>query len=123
MTARIVFAAAALLALALAVSPLGAGEANLAAQPSGGGEGAPDPALVAKGKELYTHNCSHCHGFNMINPGTITYDLRQFPHDQKSRFEESVVNGKGGRMPAWGDLLGLEEIEAIWKYVLTGGKG
>jgi mono/diheme cytochrome c family protein len=105
--------------LAFAAPRLFAGETNIANAPAGP---MPDPATVAKGKALYTENCSHCHGFNMVNPGTITYDLRQFPHDQRPRFEESVANGKNGRMPAWGDLLGLEEIDAIWAYVLTGGK-
>jgi mono/diheme cytochrome c family protein len=82
---------------------------------------APDPALALKGKALYAHDCSHCHGFNMVNPGTVTYDLRSFPHDQKSRFVNSVITGKGGIMPQWGDKLSLEDIDALWAYVLTGG--
>src|SRR5689334_15640792 len=43
----------------------------------------PDPATVVKGKALYMHHCSHCHGFNMVNAGTIAFDLRQFPHNDK----------------------------------------
>ena len=74
-----------------------------------------------KGRALYAHHCSHCHGFNMVNPGTVAYDLRQFPHDQKSRFVSSVTNGKNGRMPQWGDLLSREEIDKLWAYVETGG--
>ena len=84
-------------------------------------EEAPDPELAQKGKAIYAHDCSHCHGFNMVNPGTVTYDLRRFPHDQKERFVTSVITGKGGIMPQWGDKLSLEELDALWAYVLTGG--
>jgi mono/diheme cytochrome c family protein len=79
-------------------------------------------ALVEQGRALYAHRCSHCHGFNMVSAGTVTYDLRSFPRDQEDRFLESVVNGKNDRMPPWGDVLSLDEIEAIWAYVLSRGK-
>ena len=84
--------------------------------------GAAGPDLALKGKGLYAHYCSHCHGFNMINPGTLTYDLRRFPHDQKERFVFSVAGGKNGRMPPWGDILSLDDIDALWAYVLTEGR-
>lgn len=82
---------------------------------------APSPALAAQGKELYTQLCSHCHGVNMVNPGTSSFDLRKFPHDDQARFVNSVTHGKN-TMPAWGDMLQPGEIEALWAYVLTGGK-
>jgi cytochrome c55X len=78
--------------------------------------------MVAKGKALYAERCSHCHGFNLVNPGTITYDLRTFPHNEKLRFMTSVLLGKNGRMPAWGDVLNQEDIDDLWAYVRTGGK-
>jgi mono/diheme cytochrome c family protein len=81
-----------------------------------------DAGEVATGKALYAHNCSHCHGFNMVNPGTVAYDLRQFPNDDKARFVHSVAEGKNGRMPPWGDLLSREDIDDLWAYVKTGGK-
>ena len=77
---------------------------------------------VAKGKALYARHCSHCHGFNMINPGTVSYDLRQFPRDDKPRFVHSVIYGKNGRMPQWGDALSLDDIDDLWAYVTTGGQ-
>ena len=77
--------------------------------------------MAAEGKALYAHHCSHCHGFNMVNPGSVAYDLRQFPHNDKARFVHSVTEGKNGRMPQWGDLLKPQEIDDIWAYVLTGG--
>jgi mono/diheme cytochrome c family protein len=80
-----------------------------------------DAKMAAEGKALYTHHCAHCHGFNMVNPGTVSYDLRQFPHDQKSRFVNSVTNGKNNRMPRWADLLSPQDIDLLWAYVETGG--
>jgi mono/diheme cytochrome c family protein len=82
----------------------------------------PASQLAATGKAFYAQHCSHCHGPNMVTPGTVAYDLRRFPHDQKDRFVESVIYGKNGRMPAWGDAVSLEDIDALWAYLLTGGK-
>ena len=81
-----------------------------------------EPQKVESGKVLYAHHCSHCHGFNMMTAGTVTYDLRDFPMDKEERFFESVTNGKNARMPPWGDVLSQEEIGDIWAYVRTKGK-
>ncbi|HKW52635.1 MAG TPA: cytochrome c [Stellaceae bacterium] len=81
-----------------------------------------DATQVDEGRRIYAQHCSHCHGFNMVSAGNVTFDLRDFPRNQKDRFLESVVNGKNNRMPPWGDVLPLDEIEAIWAYVLTRGK-
>jgi alcohol dehydrogenase (cytochrome c) len=76
---------------------------------------------VARGRSLYAHHCSHCHGFNMVTSGTVAYDLRKFPHHDKARFVNSVTNGKGG-MPPWKGTLSEEQLEQLWVYVLSGGK-
>jgi len=65
--------------------------------------------------------CSHCHGFNMVNPGTSSYDLRRFPVDQQDRFATSVMNGKN-TMPAWGGELTSDELDKLWDYVRSRGK-
>ena len=58
----------------------------------------------------------------MVNPGTSSFDLRKFPVDQKERFFTSVKDGRGA-MPAWGDVIYPEELDALWVYVATrGGK-
>ena len=77
---------------------------------------------AAKGKVAYQQLCAQCHGPNMVNPGTSSFDLRKFPADKFDRFEKSVTEGKGD-MPAWGDMLVPGELEALWAYVRTGGKG
>jgi mono/diheme cytochrome c family protein len=112
-------AAIALLAAAAGMRPVCAEEPAPTATAATGEQ--PDAKMVADGKALYTHHCAHCHGFNMVNPGTVAYDLRQFPHDQKSRFVNSVTNGKNNRMPRWADLLSPQEIDQLWAYVETGG--
>jgi mono/diheme cytochrome c family protein len=76
---------------------------------------------VAQGKQLYARNCLHCHGRNMVTAGAGIYDLRQFPENDKVRFETSVTKGKKA-MPPWGDKLTPEQIDDIWAYVMTRGK-
>jgi mono/diheme cytochrome c family protein len=114
MKIRIALSAAVLAAVAASLSFAEEGPRIAASEQS-------EAEMAEKGRALYAHHCSHCHGFNMVNPGTVAYDLRQFPHDQKSRFVSSVTNGKNGRMPQWGDVLSREEIDKLWAYVETGG--
>ncbi|OWU80881.1 hypothetical protein ATO1_07070 [Phaeobacter sp. 22II1-1F12B] len=81
-----------------------------------------DEAALAKGASTYKQFCSHCHGIDMKNPGTSSYDLRKWPQDRKDEFYNSVQNGKGD-MPAWGDILLPDELDVLWIYVVTrGGK-
>jgi len=84
-------------------------------------DAAPSAELAAQGKSLYRQLCSNCHGVNMVNAGTSSFDLRKFPQDDKARFVNSVMKGKNA-MPPWGDILKPDEVAAIWAYVLTGGK-
>jgi len=78
--------------------------------------------LLSEGRSAYKQLCAHCHGIDMVNPGTGSFDLRRWPVDRKDDFVAAVMHGKGD-MPAWGDLLSAEEIEALWVYVATrGGK-
>ena len=81
----------------------------------------PSPELSLQGKAFYNQFCRNCHGISMVNAGTSSFDLRKFPHDDRARFINSVMNGKNS-MPPWGDILKPDEIEAIWAYVRTGGK-
>ncbi len=84
-------------------------------------DAAPSPELVSQGKGLYRQLCSTCHGVNMVNPGTSSFDLRMFPREDRDRFVGSVTHGKNS-MPAWGDMLQPDEIEVLWAYVRAGGK-
>ncbi|CCD97613.1 cytochrome c [Bradyrhizobium sp. STM 3809] len=73
-------------------------------------------SAIDLGKTTFAQKCSHCHGPNMVNSGTVTPDLRRFPDDQP-RFVTTVKQGKNGRMPPWGDILSDDEITALWAYV------
>jgi mono/diheme cytochrome c family protein len=77
-----------------------------------------DPAQIDQGKGVYAHNCSHCHGPNMVNGGTVAPDLRAFPND-RDRFVTTVKRGKNGRMPPWGDVLNDDQIDTLWAYLAS----
>ena len=80
-----------------------------------------DQGKIELGKAIFAERCSHCHGFNMVNAGTITPDLRKFP-DDRQRFVTTVKQGKNNRMPPWGDVLSDDEIANLWAYV-SGRRG
>jgi mono/diheme cytochrome c family protein len=83
---------------------------------------APVPAqAVSDGKKTYTSYCARCHGLNMVSSSAGFFDLRQFPPDQKDRFILSVSKGIRA-MPAWEDTLKPEELENLWRYVLSNSK-
>jgi mono/diheme cytochrome c family protein len=73
-------------------------------------------AQIDHGKVTYAQKCSHCHGPNLMNSGTVTPDLRGFP-DDKPRFVTTVKQGKNNKMPPWGDILSDDEITDLWAYV------
>jgi mono/diheme cytochrome c family protein len=77
--------------------------------------------VVKRGEQTYVINCSRCHGLDLVNPVGYTFDLRQFPPDERERFFNSVQKGKGN-MPAWGDLLKDDQVQALWAYVHTNAK-
>ena len=77
-------------------------------------------AQVRLGAEIFERNCAPCHGARMQDPESA-FDLRKFPPNQHDRFVNSVMRGKN-QMPPWGDMLKTEDIEALWAYVLTGGR-
>jgi mono/diheme cytochrome c family protein len=77
----------------------------------------PTPEQIQRGASIYARNCSPCHGARMMDPQGA-FDLRKFPHDQRERFMSAVLRGKN-QMPAWGESLKPEELEALWAYVVS----
>ena len=65
--------------------------------------------------------CSSCHGRDMVNSGTLSFDLRKFPKDDFDRFKKSVLNGKGTAIPAWAGKVSDEDVANLWAYVRSGG--
>ncbi|HEX4111184.1 MAG TPA: cytochrome c [Stellaceae bacterium] len=97
------------------------GQNGPASAPTGKEEPKPTQAQFDEGKRIFQNRCARCHGWNMVNLGSLSFDLRQFPHDDAVRFFHSVRYGKNA-MPVWHDILSTEEIADVWAYVRTGGK-
>jgi mono/diheme cytochrome c family protein len=76
---------------------------------------------VDQGRDTYQDLCSSCHGRDMVNAGTLSFDLRKFPKDDFARFKTSVLNGKGTAMPAWAGKVSDEDLANLWAYVKSGG--
>ncbi len=76
---------------------------------------------VDQGRDTYQDLCSSCHGPDMVNSGTLSFDLRKFPKDDFARFKNSVLNGKGTAMPAWAGKVSDEDLANLWAYVRSGG--
>ena len=108
--------AAACAALVILSTALAMSQRATAQQQNAQQTAAADPAKIDLGKAIFAEKCSHCHGPNMVNSGTITPDLRRFPDDQP-RFIDTVKHGKNNRMPPWGDVLSNEDIADLWAYI------
>jgi mono/diheme cytochrome c family protein len=80
----------------------------------------PQEQIVA-GARLYADHCAVCHGTKMVDQGGGFFDLRTFPPAQRSRFFNSVSNGKNS-MPPWRSLLTQEQIASLFAYVVAGEK-
>ena len=87
-------------------------------QNAGGSDAVIGEAQIDQGKSTFASKCSHCHGPNMVNAGTIAPDLRRFP-DDKERFFTTVKLGKNGKMPPWGDLLNDDQLADLWAYTAS----
>ena len=81
--------------------------------------GAPAPASVELGGQLYLQMCRQCHGPELQSSGAGSFDLRQFPPDDPRRFQESVMHGKNDGMPAHDDILTNEDVDALFAYVVA----
>jgi mono/diheme cytochrome c family protein len=79
------------------------------------------PEQIAKGTKLYANNCAVCHGPNMVETNGGFFDLRTFPPAQRSRFMNSVSNGKNS-MPPWKSVLSQDDIGDLFAYVVAGEK-
>lgn len=79
------------------------------------------PEQIEAGAKIYAANCAVCHGPSMVEPGGGFFDLRTFPANQRSRFINSVSNGKNS-MPPWKSVLSQQDIAHLFAYVVAGEK-
>jgi len=100
------------------VEPKEGGEAE-------GGEGAATAALDPEaGKEVFSEQCSVCHGADGLG-GNGGPDLTTMPKAKEQKGAEEQVTNGGGGMPAFKGQLSEEEIKNVAAYVvedIVGGK-
>lgn len=76
---------------------------------------AQSPPDVEAGAQIYDEHCQICHGERLRNTGQ-GYDLKQLKANERDRFDQAVLNGKG-QMPPWQGVLEPEQIDKIWAYI------
>jgi len=79
---------------------------------------AQDTAKAKAGERIYRNYCATCHGDDMVNNSTSTFDLRRLRTDERPRFENSVTNGKN-QMPPWKGVISPDDMDLIWNYLRT----
>ena len=80
-----------------------------------------DAALIGRGKETFTTNCSPCHavdGGGGVGPNLT--DNFWIYGGSGPKIEATINNGaveKG--MPAWGPILGIDKVRESTAYIMT----
>ena len=72
-------------------------------------------AKIEAGAQTFGEYCATCHGENLVNTGP-NFDLRRLKANERSRFENSVLNGKN-QMPPWRGVLNEEQLDTLWNYI------
>lgn len=85
---------------------------------------AQDNAAMKMGVRLFANNCAVCHGAdgggNYGFPNLTDKDWLYGGTPEK--IKETLLHGRAGSMPAWGALLGEQNVQAVAEYVLALGK-
>jgi len=80
-----------------------------------------DKTAIRMGKQMFENNCALCHGTNAAGgygfPNLTDNDWLY--GGSAEAILASVGNGRRGQMPAWGDALGADNVEAVSQYVLN----
>jgi mono/diheme cytochrome c family protein len=81
---------------------------------------AQDRAAIEAGEQTYEEHCAGCHGEKLRAPGSA-FDLRTLGDNDRARFDQVVMNGKG-QMPPWLGVLNKTEMDQVWAYVRSRGR-
>ena len=81
-----------------------------------------DATLAASGKAIFETNCAACHGFDgkgmaAVGAPNLTDDVWLYGGDPAT-IKLTVVNGRAGQMPAFGERLGEERVRLLAAYAL-----
>ena len=84
-------------------------------------------ADLAAGAKIFAENCAACHGENAkgnpeLGAPNLTDAIWLYGSD-KAVIEQTLTNGRGGVMPAWGKRLAPETVKALAVYVYSLGGG
>ena len=84
-------------------------------------------ADLAKGRALFADNCAACHGEGgkgnkELGAPNLTDAITLYGMDMAT-ITETITNGRGGVMPAWGARLDPTTIKSLTVYVHSLGGG
>lgn len=87
---------------------------------------AADPELMAVAQGLFQQHCAACHGRQGTGQARLFPNLRDAAWQWgggPDRIEQTIRQGRTAAMPAWGAVLGEEDLGAVADYVgrLAGG--
>ncbi len=80
-----------------------------------------DEEAMKVGQRLYANNCALCHG----SDGRGAYgfpnltDTDWLYGGSADAIKHTIINGRNGQMPAWGEVLGDEGVTQMTQYVLS----
>ncbi|WP_097461155.1 cytochrome-c oxidase, cbb3-type subunit III [Mangrovitalea sediminis] len=82
-----------------------------------------DKAAAEKGKALFAQACAACHGPDAkgnqsIGSANLTDNIWLYGGDYHT-IRLTILHGRQGQMPAWGDKLGKDRIHIIAAYVYS----
>jgi cytochrome c oxidase cbb3-type subunit 3 len=87
-----------------------------------------DATKAAAGQAHFQTLCSACHGMDgkgnpLLGAPNLTDEIWLYGGDAAT-IKQTVMNGRNGQMPAWGDKLGEQRIKLLAAYVtkLAAGK-
>lgn len=80
-----------------------------------------DTAKADRGKAVFATNCAACHGpegKGQVAMGAPNLTDEVWLHGgSTARITETIVKGRMGRMPAWGEFLGPAKVHVVAAYV------
>jgi cytochrome c oxidase cbb3-type subunit III len=79
-----------------------------------------DAALATAGQARFEMLCAACHGMDgkgnqMLGAPDLTDDIWLYGGDAGS-LRQTLLNGRNGQMPAWGDKLGEQRVKLLAAY-------
>lgn len=82
---------------------------------------ATDPEAIKVGQRLFLQNCSQCHGSDargQIGFPNLTDNAWLYGGEPEAILT-TVMDGRIGAMPAWGDALGEQGVQEVVTYTLS----